>query len=96
MHCQRPDNGATTLPASPDLPSWDLHPRRTFAGTGKHPALLYIQNQVVNLDRIAEVSLKRERVTLCFTFARINDPGARLFLSPEGHEQPAPEGLARL
>ncbi len=71
---------------------------RTLTGAGKRTALLYIQNQVVNLDRIAEISLKRERVALCFAFARINDPGARLFLSPE-EAQPlltylrsAPEG----
>jgi hypothetical protein len=48
----------------------------------RRPALVYVRQQVVNLDRIAEISVKRGRVTLCFAFARLGEPGARLVLSP--------------
>ena len=51
-------------------------------GGDRKPTLLYLRHQVVNLDRIAEISAKRGRVTLCYAFARLGDPGARLLLSP--------------
>src|SRR3712207_3762637 len=54
----------------------------THASGGRQPTLLYLKHQVVNLDRIAEISAKRGRVTLCLAFARIGEPGARLSLSP--------------
>lgn len=55
---------------------------RADGGAGRRPALVYLRQQVVNLDRIAEISIKRGRVTLCFAFARLGEPGARLVLSP--------------
>ena len=56
---------------------------RTHEGAGRKPTLLYLRHQVVNLERIAEISVKRGRgVTLCFAFARLGDPGARLLLPP--------------
>jgi len=58
---------------------------RTHDG-GRRPTLLYLRQQVVNLNRIAEISVKRGRVTLCFAFARLGDPGARLVLAPQEAE----------
>ena len=55
---------------------------RTHRDVGRRPTLLYLRQQVINLDRIAEISVKRGRITLCFAFARLGEPGARLLLSP--------------
>ena len=55
---------------------------QTHGRVSGQPTMLYLRHQVVNLDRIAEILVKRGRVTLCFAFARIGDPGARLVLSP--------------
>lgn len=55
---------------------------RAHGATGRRPLLVYIRQQIVNLDHIAEISVKRGRVTLCFAFARLGEPGARLVLSP--------------
>ena len=52
------------------------------AGAGRRPTLVFVRQQVVNLDRIAEISFKRGRVTLCFAFARLGETGARLTLAP--------------
>lgn len=63
--------------------------------TGRRPALVYVRQQVVNLDRIAEIAVKRGRVTLCFAFARLGEPGARLVLSP-AEAEPLLIGLRQL
>lgn len=48
--------------------------------------MLYLKHQIVNLDLVAEISVKREWATLRFAFARLDERGARLFLSPaEAH-----------
>ncbi len=60
------------------------NPRETGS---QQSALLYLKHQIVNLDCIAEISVKRDRVTLRYAFARLDEPGARLFLSP-GEAEP--------
>src|SRR5919202_3630779 len=64
----------------------ELMPDGTLPGGGRSPALLYLKHHVVNLDRIAEISVKQGRVTLCYAFARLDEPGARLVLTPQEAE----------
>ena len=77
----------STVPAAPKVVDYrsdveELMPDGMLPGGGRPPALLYLKHHVVNLDRIAEISVNRGRVTLCYAFARLDEPGARLVLTP--------------